>query len=586
MQTAHSKAPKFGMKLFPTEQNGQYSAIDLFCGSGGVTEGFQVTNEIKVVAAVNHSPEAIEAHKKNNPEVLHFMEDIREVEKILPHLPSKVNILWASAECTNHSNAKGGQSREADSRSLPEYLGSYVSHTNPDAFFVENVREFMDWGPLIHKRNKHGKFMYDKKGKAIYCTDKTRKGRHYNRWVNSIKKLGYQYDKRLLNAADYGVHTSRTRYFGLFVKNEYCIMFPEPTHSKNPEKTGLEGWKPCRDKINLDLEGESIFGRGLNMNIRPNLRKPLADKSQARCAYGIRKFFLSDFISKNFNTKHNVSSLDEPLHNIDTRDRHMKIKLNLKFITQNIQCSLNANSLDEPLKTILTQDEKIIVTLSTENKFILKKYSGKHQVGDVNDPYHSIVTNPQDKVISLNTGTNRNFILKKQAGEKNVGDLDKPYHTILTEPVDQLVTLKGDEDKFILKKYTGPSNVGSVNEPYHSIMTKPDDALISIKQGGNDGAALSDFERLRNEEKRAFFFQYFEPDEAELLDLLITDIKARYLTSYELADISGFKPETYLGKSETIRKKHIGNAVPPWMSAVLSMAFINGNRPAEMEMAI
>jgi len=41
------------------------------------------------------------------------------------------------------------------------------------------------------------------------------------------------------------------------------------------------------------------------------------------------------------------------------------------------------------------------------------------------------------------------------------------------------------------------------------------------------------------------------------------DIKMRYLTSRELADVTGFHPDTELGPNETTRKKHIGNAVPP-----------------------
>lgn len=37
----------------------------------------------------------------------------------------------------------------------------------------------------------------------------------------------------------------------------------------------------------------------------------------------------------------------------------------------------------------------------------------------------------------------------------------------------------------------------------------------------------------------------------------------RFLNSTELADITGFRKGTDLGRTETLRKKHIGNAVPP-----------------------
>ena len=52
--------------------------IDLFCGAGGTTTGFDMTNGIaKVIACVNHDAKAIESHWKNHPGVVHFEEDIR-----------------------------------------------------------------------------------------------------------------------------------------------------------------------------------------------------------------------------------------------------------------------------------------------------------------------------------------------------------------------------------------------------------------------------------------------------------------------------------------------------------------------------
>src|ERR1035437_1221762 len=89
--------------------------IDLFCGSGGTSTGIVEVPECKVIIAVNHSPEAIRAHKANHPETRHLMEDIRKVK--LTQLPI-CDLIWASIECTHFSGAAGGRSRDADSRSL------------------------------------------------------------------------------------------------------------------------------------------------------------------------------------------------------------------------------------------------------------------------------------------------------------------------------------------------------------------------------------------------------------------------------------------------------------------------------------
>lgn len=81
--------------------------IDLFCGAGGTSTGVE---------------------RMKNPD-------------------AKV-VLWASLECTNHSRAKGGMSRDADSRTLAEHLFRYIEELQPDYIQIENVVEFMEWGPL------------------------------------------------------------------------------------------------------------------------------------------------------------------------------------------------------------------------------------------------------------------------------------------------------------------------------------------------------------------------------------------------------------------------------------------------------
>src|SRR5690606_7850771 len=146
--------------------------IDLFCGAGGTSTGIHFTNVYaKVIACVNHDAVAIESHRENHPDCHHFTEDIRdfnvvlELKKIVEELRQKesdciINI-WASLECTNYSKAKGGLPRDADSRTLAEHLYMYIDELNPEYLFIENVREFMAWGPL----DKNGKPLSRDKGK-------------------------------------------------------------------------------------------------------------------------------------------------------------------------------------------------------------------------------------------------------------------------------------------------------------------------------------------------------------------------------------------------------------------------------------
>ena len=97
--------------------------VDLFCGAGGTTTGVELAvdengNQIaKVIACVDHDRNAINSHYLNHPHVKHFTEDIRAldltnlkraVDAARKKYPNAHLVLWASLECTNFSNAKGG----------------------------------------------------------------------------------------------------------------------------------------------------------------------------------------------------------------------------------------------------------------------------------------------------------------------------------------------------------------------------------------------------------------------------------------------------------------------------------------------
>lgn len=270
----------------------QFIYIDLFCGAGGTTTGLaQARNQhgdpVAIVAAcVNHDAKAIKSHWMNHPEIIHYEEDIRTLD--LSPLVKLINqyrkaypwakiVLWASLECTNFSKAKGGQPRDADSRTLAEHLYRYVSALKPEYIQIENVVEFMSWGPL------------DKNGKPV----SRRNGSEWLKWRRHMNAYGYYDEWREMNSADFGAYTSRNRLFGCFAKDgsipgdhRLPIAWPDPTHAKEGTgKTdlfgnGLKKWKPVKDVLDFDDEGKSIFGRN----------KPLSPKTLERIYAGLIKY--------------------------------------------------------------------------------------------------------------------------------------------------------------------------------------------------------------------------------------------------------------------------------------------------------
>jgi DNA (cytosine-5)-methyltransferase 1 len=225
---------------FPTYQP-RLLYIDLFCGAGGVTTGVSRVPGVQVVACVNHDATAIASHAANHPDALHYTEDIRtldispiaaRVAMLRLRYPDTKVVLWASCECTNFSRAKGGKTRDPDSRSLAEHLYRYIKALQPDYIQIENVTEFLEWGPML-----------EKDGKLV--PDKARKGESFKLWFFHILDMGYSGDWRIFNAADFGAYTSRKRLFVQFGRYGLPLAWPVPTHSR-------ENWKPCRDVLDLD----------------------------------------------------------------------------------------------------------------------------------------------------------------------------------------------------------------------------------------------------------------------------------------------------------------------------------------------
>ena len=213
-----------------------------------------------MIACVNHDANAIASHAANHPDALHFVEDIRtlNLDRMLAHVeamrkqyPAARVVLWASLECTNFSIAKGGQSRDADSRTLAEHLFRYIDALRPDYIQIENVKEFYDMGaargesrrgitrarrycPLSIKTEGTGKHKR-RTVSPVWVPDATRRGEDYHRWVACIcKDGGYRFDHRILDSADFGAYTSRRRFFGIFAAGQLPIVFPTPTHTKKP----------------------------------------------------------------------------------------------------------------------------------------------------------------------------------------------------------------------------------------------------------------------------------------------------------------------------------------------------------------
>lgn len=542
-----------------------FEGIDLFCGAGGTTTGVHQamieSNPIaKVVACINHDPIAIDSHKANHPEALHFVEDIREFDtKYLPKKnPEAYSFIWASLECTNFSNAKGGQPRDADSRTLAEHLYRYINSYDPDYILIENVREFMAWGPL------------NSNGKPISRL----KGRDYTKWVKHIKSYGYNYEFKLLNAADFGAYTSRVRYFGCFAKVGLPIVWPQPTHSKKPVGN-LKKWLPVRDVLNLEEKGQSIFTRN----------KPLSENTLKRIYAGLVKYVAKgddSFIKKYFSGRPmgKVISLDGPAGTITTIDNQTLVQP--EFFVKYYGNS-DVDRVDLPAPTLTTKDRLALINCH----WLDKQYSGERNHQSINSPSGSVLVN--DKHCLVNA-----FISKYYKSGQQNQSVEEPSASITTVPKSSIVSV---ENAWLLD--TNFSNTGnSLDHPSKTVLACRKHQYLMNPQFSSPGKDMDSpcFTLIARMDKKPPYLLtseegagaiiIYEHDNETMKKIKvfmaaygIVDIKMRMLLIDELKRIQGFSDDYVLEGTKTNQKKFIGNAVVPvipkvWYQA-LALALIN-----------
>ena len=557
--------------------------IDLFCGAGGTSTGverarFQGKKCAKVIACVNHDKNAIASHAANHPHALHFTEDIRTLDltELSAHTkkerkanPNSKVVLWASLECTNFSKAKGGQPRDADSRTLAEHLFRYIGALDPDYIYIENGEEFMCWGDL------------DADGKPISKDE----GRLYMLWVKHVCNYGYDFDHRLLNAANYGARTSRTRFFGIFAKHGLPTAWPEATHCKGGRAAdmfhpALKPWEPVRDVLELDNEGQSIFTR----------KKPLTERTLERIYAGLMKFvakgkenFMVKYNSWSKDGKYVAPDIDEPCPVVATQNRLGVAKV--QFLSKQFSGEPESKnvSIDEPSGAITCKDHHAIVGAS----FLSEYYGGAEHNHSLDVPASTVTTRGRHALVNAS-------FMDVYYGNGFQRSLDEPAPTLKTHDNISLVT-----SRFFANEYSGGGQLADINNPSPAVTTVPKMKLVSVESGQflmnpsyrSKGGSIDEpsFTLVARMDKTPPYlistkqgdyaivtYKDDSPAMQRIKEFMaifgIVDIKMRMLNVPELKRIMGFGSDYTLIGTQTEQKKYIGNAVEVNMSRVLCEA--------------
>ncbi|WP_122663546.1 DNA cytosine methyltransferase [Pseudomonas viridiflava] len=295
--------------------------VDFFCGGGGAGTGLEIGLGRAVAVAKNHSAAAISMHTVNHPHAQHFTTDVFEGDPDTECGGRAVGWFHMSPDCTHHSQAAGGQPRKREIRNLSWIGLKWAGMKRPRVISLENVKQILQWGRLIAKRDKAtGRVMklggeiaapgeVVPVGQQFLIPDPKQRGRTWRRFVALLEGMGYVVEWKVIKACDFGAPTSRERLFMLARCDGQPIVWPEPTHAKKPAK-GQKPWRTAAECIDFSDLGKSIFGR----------KKDLAPATLRRVAKGMKKFVIdspSPFIVPIANwSGESVQSAHEPLRTI------------------------------------------------------------------------------------------------------------------------------------------------------------------------------------------------------------------------------------------------------------------------------
>jgi len=182
--------------------------LDLFCGVGGFSHGFQRTGRFQVVGGIDLLPDRISTFAENHPTATAFCADIRSVGiDPLAQTTHQPQVIIGGPPCQGFSSIRPFRTlTEKDPRNnLFEHFVLVVAALKPKWFVLENVV-----GLITHD-----------KGRALQAI------------LDSFKSVGYRVDWKVLNAALYGLPQRRERLVVVCNSIGQSFRWPAPTHFFN-----------------------------------------------------------------------------------------------------------------------------------------------------------------------------------------------------------------------------------------------------------------------------------------------------------------------------------------------------------------
>lgn len=340
--------------------------VDNFAGGGGASTGIEMAIGRSVDIAINHDPDAIAMHTANHPNTLHYCESVFDVDPVQATAGRPVDLAWFSPDCTHHSKARGGKPREKSIRGLAWIVIRWALRKRPRVIPLENVEEFVSWGPLDDKgqpvKSRLGETFHG--FKAMLTTGIAADHPALQECCKTldlsigererlIKGLGYEVDHRDIKMGNHGLKTRRKRFFLIARCDGQPIVWPEETHNSSGTD-GKRRWRQAAECIDFTDIGRSILGR----------KKPIARNTLRRLAHGFVRFvrdtpepYIVRIGQTGFGGDGMSYSVREPITTVTTKAEHLLVS---PVVIRNMGKSIG-QSVVQPWPTNLTKSKDMLM---------------------------------------------------------------------------------------------------------------------------------------------------------------------------------------------------------------------------------
>jgi DNA (cytosine-5)-methyltransferase 1 len=179
--------------------------LDLFCGVGGFSYGFELTGQFQVAAGIDLLGDRLDTFSINHPAANAYGQDIRSVAtKSIDDENPRPFVIVGGPPCQGFSSLRPFRNVEWNDprNNLAEEFVRFIEYLKPEWVVFENVV-----GLLTHE-----------KGKTLQSV------------VSAFDSAGYRTSARVLNAAYYGLPQRRERLIIVGSRKGKPFKWPQPTH--------------------------------------------------------------------------------------------------------------------------------------------------------------------------------------------------------------------------------------------------------------------------------------------------------------------------------------------------------------------